>query len=62
MPTFYDSSGKPYELSIEIGRGGEGTVFYCPNDLSLVAKIYHEPIDKEKAEKLQKLERIAPLS
>ncbi|HRH40964.1 MAG TPA: tetratricopeptide repeat protein [Pyrinomonadaceae bacterium] len=53
MPTFYDSNGKPYALSIEIGRGGEGTVFYCPNDLSLVAKIYHEPIDKEKAEKLQ---------
>lgn len=53
MPTFYDSNGKPYALSIEIGRGGEGTVFYCPNDLSLVAKIYHEPIDEEKAEKLQ---------
>jgi DNA-binding helix-hairpin-helix protein with protein kinase domain len=53
MPTYYDSTGKPYALSIEIGRGGEGTVFYCPNDLSLVAKIYHEPIDEEKAEKLQ---------
>lgn len=53
MPTFYDSNGKPYALSIEIGRGGEGTVFYCPNDLSLVAKVYHEPIDEEKAEKLR---------
>lgn len=53
MPTFYDSNGNPYELSIEIGRGGEGAVFYCPNDSSLVAKIYHEPIDDEKAEKLR---------
>lgn len=53
MPTFYDSSGKPYELSIEIGRGGEGAVFYCPNDSSLVAKIYHEPIEIEKEEKLR---------
>jgi DNA-binding helix-hairpin-helix protein with protein kinase domain/cytochrome c-type biogenesis protein CcmH/NrfG len=53
MPTFYDSSGKPYELSIEIGRGGEGAVFYCPNDSALVAKIYHEPIDDEKSEKLR---------
>lgn len=53
MPTFYDSNGKSYVLTHEIGRGGEGTVFYCPNDLSLVAKIYHEPIDEEKAEKLR---------
>ncbi|MBX7173938.1 MAG: hypothetical protein K1X72_23410 [Pyrinomonadaceae bacterium] len=53
MPTFYDSNGKPYALSIEIGRGGEGTVFYCPNDLSLVAKVYHEPVTEEKAEKLR---------
>lgn len=53
MPTFYDSTGKPYVLNQEIGRGGEGTVFYCPDDLTLVAKIYHEPITAEKADKLR---------
>jgi DNA-binding helix-hairpin-helix protein with protein kinase domain len=53
MPTFYDSNGNSYDLSVEIGRGGEGTVYFCPNDSALVAKIYHEPIDEEKAEKLR---------
>ncbi|HMS40320.1 MAG TPA: tetratricopeptide repeat protein [Pyrinomonadaceae bacterium] len=53
MPTFYDSQGNSYTLNQQIGRGGEGTVFFCPNDLSLVAKIYHESIDEEKAEKLR---------
>jgi DNA-binding helix-hairpin-helix protein with protein kinase domain/Tfp pilus assembly protein PilF len=53
MPTFYDSQGQSYDLTSQIGRGGEGTVFACPHDLNLVAKIYHEPIDAEKAEKLQ---------
>jgi DNA-binding helix-hairpin-helix protein with protein kinase domain/Flp pilus assembly protein TadD len=53
MLTYYDSNGTPYVLSAEIGRGGEGTVFYCPHDPSLVAKIYHEPISPEKEEKLR---------
>ena len=51
MPTFYDSHAAPYHLTQEIGRGGEGTVFQCPDDASLVAKIYHQPVDQEKAEK-----------
>lgn len=53
MPTYFDSQGNSYTLNQQIGRGGEGTVFFCPNDISLVAKIYHEPIDDEKAEKLR---------
>lgn len=53
MPTYFDSQGNSYTLNQQIGRGGEGTVFFCPNDLSLVAKIYHEPINDEKAEKLR---------
>ncbi|MBS1797019.1 MAG: tetratricopeptide repeat protein [Acidobacteria bacterium] len=52
MPTFYDSKGQSYTLTNQLGRGGEGTVFACPDDYNLVAKIYHEPIDDEKAEKL----------
>jgi DNA-binding helix-hairpin-helix protein with protein kinase domain len=53
MPTVYDSKGGSYVLTNQIGRGGEGAVFACPNDLTMVAKIYHEPIDDEKAEKLR---------
>ena len=52
MLTFYDSQNKPYVLGEQIGRGGEGAVFSC-EDLSIVAKIYHEPIEEEKAEKLR---------
>src|SRR5215203_1970735 len=53
MPTVYDSQGQSYVLTNQIGRGGEGAVFACPNDYNLVAKIYHESIDDEKAQKLQ---------
>ncbi len=53
MPTFYDSYGISYVLTHEIGRGGEGTVFFVPHDLTLVAKIYHTSVDVEKAEKLR---------
>jgi DNA-binding helix-hairpin-helix protein with protein kinase domain/Flp pilus assembly protein TadD len=53
MPTFYDSNKNSYVLTQEIGRGGEGTVYHCPNDSSLVAKIYHQPVTDEKAEKLR---------
>ncbi len=37
----------------EIGRGGEGIVYYCPDSSDTVAKIYHEPIDADKEEKLR---------
>ncbi len=53
MPTFYDSKGNAYVLAREIGRGGEGTVYFCEGNSELVAKIYHEPISDEKAEKLR---------
>lgn len=53
MPTFYDSKGNAYVLAGEIGRGGEGTVYFCEGNDELVAKIYHEPVTDEKAEKLR---------
>lgn len=52
MLTFYDSQNQPYRLGEQLGRGGEGAVFSC-EDLSIVAKIYHEPVEEEKAEKLR---------
>jgi len=51
MPTYYDSQNQPHQLLERIGSGGEGTVYQC-EDFNLVAKIYHEPITDEKAEKL----------
>src|SRR4051812_40710344 len=51
MLTFYDSQNNAHVLGEQFGRGGEGTVYAC-RELSLVAKIYHEPIDEEKAVKL----------
>lgn len=53
MLTVYDSKNQPHVLTAKIGSGGEGTVFYCPDDSATVAKIYHEPISDEKAEKLR---------
>lgn len=53
MLTFYDSQNEPHVLGEQLGRGGEGTVFSLVEDFSVVAKIYHEPIDEEKAEKLR---------
>ncbi len=52
MPTFYDSQNKAFPLGERLGSGGEGTVYSCEN-CSLVAKIYHEPITGDKAEKLR---------
>ena len=51
MSVFYDSQNQPYTLSERRGGGGEGTVYAC-DDVNLVAKIYHEPLTEEKAEKL----------
>ncbi len=53
MPTYYDSQNKSYVLTEQIGRGGEGVVFSCADDAEIVAKIYHEPVTPEKAEKLR---------
>ncbi len=53
MPAYFDSKGTSYRINQPLGRGGEGTVFYCPEDLSIVAKIYHEPVDDDKAAKLR---------
>ncbi len=52
MPTFYNSQNQPLTLGERLGSGGEGTVYSC-DDFGLVAKIYHEPITAEKAEKLR---------
>ncbi len=52
MLKFYDSQNQSCITTEVIGSGGEGTVYVCENS-DLVAKIYHEPMTDEKAEKLR---------
>ncbi|MFV0389909.1 MAG: hypothetical protein ACK5NT_14285 [Pyrinomonadaceae bacterium] len=50
---FYLSNGTTISLGEELGRGGEGAVFEILGKSESVAKIYHEAVSKEKAEKLR---------
>lgn len=52
MPVYYTSSGEEILLGNIINEGGEGIVYRVEGNSSLVAKIYKESIDSEKAEKL----------
>lgn len=49
----YCSRGQCFQLGPVIGRGGEGSVFETLGNAEFVAKVYKEPVDKEKAAKLQ---------
>lgn len=51
-PTLYDQEGRPVTLGSELGKGGEGAVFTVEDAPKLAAKVYHQPIDPLKAEKL----------
>src|SRR5215469_4832150 len=57
MPSsiFTDDKGHPVRLGRALGRGGEAAVYAIDGDPSLVAKIYHHPVDREKAEKLSRM-------
>lgn len=48
----YDNTGQAIRLGAELGRGGEGKVFEVSDRQQLVAKIYHQFVDREKAAKL----------
>ncbi|PYQ63016.1 MAG: hypothetical protein DMF53_11455 [Acidobacteria bacterium] len=51
-PTLYDQEGRPVTLGSELGKGGEGAVFTVVEAPKLAAKVYHQPIDPLKVEKL----------
>ena len=61
MPTrnelLYTSNGSPIRLGLEIGRGGEGTVYEVEGRAGQVAKLYLAPIDSFKTAKLQTMVR-----
>lgn len=49
---FTTGAGRPVVLENELGRGGEGVVFNVTGRPDVVAKVYHLPPSKEKADKL----------
>lgn len=55
MARFYNSQGDVLTPGKELGRGGEGSVFAILESRESVAKIYHEPVSSEKAEKLRQM-------
>jgi DNA-binding helix-hairpin-helix protein with protein kinase domain len=50
--TLVNSKGLPVQIGIELGRGGEGSVFEVPALPSQVAKLYHQLPDPKKQAKL----------
>lgn len=52
MTRFRDRHGREVRLGRELGRGGEGSVHEVVGDKTQVAKIYHQPASRDKAEKI----------
>jgi DNA-binding helix-hairpin-helix protein with protein kinase domain len=48
----FEQSGRPVQLGRQLGRGGEGAVFEVIGRPESVAKLYHQPADQTKAQKL----------
>ncbi len=58
---FTSRKGKAYQLGAKLGAGNEGTVFEIQSDQSLVAKVYHEAVDRQRKRKLEvMIERTNP--
>jgi DNA-binding helix-hairpin-helix protein with protein kinase domain/Tfp pilus assembly protein PilF len=55
---FHTSQSDIVRLGRRIGTGAEGEVYEIQDNRDLVAKVYHEPPPKEKAEKLVSLSRL----
>lgn len=56
---FYNSQSQPIQLSHKLGTGGEGSVYEIFGQSDFVAKIYHEPPEPEKADKLVALSKLS---
>ena len=52
MPIYYNSRGIKVELTTELGKGGEGSVFAIAGDGNTVGKIYHKLPSSDKSEKI----------
>ncbi|MNI11782.1 hypothetical protein D3C73_649390 [compost metagenome] len=55
LTSAYDGKGKAVHLGAQLGRGGEGSVFEIRGQSNLVAKLYHNPIDIVKQQKVMSM-------
>ena len=53
-----DDQGRRVSIGAELGRGGEATVYSVEGKPELVAKIYHQRPDAERAEKLSQMVKL----
>jgi DNA-binding helix-hairpin-helix protein with protein kinase domain len=58
MTRYLDGNGSTLALGEELGKGGEGAVFAL-RDPKLCAKIYHNPLDADRARKIRAMAGIA---
>jgi DNA-binding helix-hairpin-helix protein with protein kinase domain len=54
----FNSQRQTLSLTSELGRGGEGSIYEVYGQPDLVAKVYHKPIEQEKASKLALMARL----
>jgi DNA-binding helix-hairpin-helix protein with protein kinase domain len=48
-----NSKGSTIHFGDELGKGGEGSVYEVKSDPNVVAKIYHQPINQNKQDKIR---------
>lgn len=53
LPVLVDAHGEPLRLGRKLGQGGEGAVFEVKGDPRSVAKIYLQPMTRERVEKVR---------
>jgi DNA-binding helix-hairpin-helix protein with protein kinase domain len=58
LPPLFDDQGRRVILGAELGRGGEAAVYLVEGQPELVAKIYHQPPNSEKTEKLAQMVKL----
>ncbi|MGB3866643.1 MAG: hypothetical protein WBA29_13555 [Xanthobacteraceae bacterium] len=53
-----DSQDRPISLGAVLGKGGEGTVFELSQTAAIVAKVYHKPLTRDRADKIKAMSAI----
>ncbi len=59
MDQFYSDAGDKIVLGRRLGQGGEGAVYSVHGQEKWVAKVYHDPVEGERAEKLRLMTQVA---
>lgn len=59
FPALLDAAGRRLQIGQELGSGGEGSVFELRDRSDLVVKLYHKPLDAEKAAKIAGMTKVA---